>query len=163
MDQVSILHGFPGSGVLAKSIQPLRAAGVSMKRPVLFALVLALGGLASRAQAIEMFTNFNNGTELGTRPLGIEIMSPVRYHAYPQGRWFHGPMGGCDNSGPVGAPPGASPAAMPAARYISSPNSREKPVVIEPNGIESTPPRGKHTNGEDWIRSSNFLPPIDSN
>jgi hypothetical protein len=134
-----------------------------MKRPALFALVLAFGGLASEARAIEMFTNFNNGTELGTRPLGIEIMSPVRYHAYPQGRWFHGPMGGCDNYGPVGVAPGASPEAMPAARYILSPNSQEKPVVIEPNGSESTMPRGKATNDEDWIRSSNFLPPIESN
>jgi len=134
-----------------------------MKRSALFSLVLALGGLASHAQAIEMFTNFNNGTELGTRPLGIEIMSPVRYHAYPHGRWFHGPMEGCDNSGPVGPAPEVSPAAMPAAQYISSPNSQVKPVAIEPNGIESTPPRGKATHEEDWIRSSNFLPPIESN
>lgn len=134
-----------------------------MKRHALFALALALGGLASEARAIEMFTNFNNGTELGTRPLGIETMSPVRYHANPHGRWFHGPMEGCDNSGPVGAAPEASPAATPAARYSSSPNSQVKPVVIEPNGIESTPPRGKAINDEDWIRSSNFLPPIESN
>ncbi len=134
-----------------------------MKRPALFALALAFGGLASEARAIEMFTNFNNGTELGTRPLGIEIMSPVRYHAYPQGRWFHGPTGGCDNSAPTGAAPGVSPAAVPAARYISSPNSQVRPVVIEPNDIESIPPRRKATNDEDWIRSSNFLPPIESN
>jgi hypothetical protein len=133
-----------------------------MKRRALFALALAWGWLASPAHAIEMFTNFNNGTELGTRPLGIEIMSPVRYHAYPHGRWFHSPMGGCDNFAPRNMAPGDSPAAMPA-RYISSPNSQVKPVVIEPNDIESTRPRGKATNDEDWIRSSNFLPPIESN
>src|SRR5258707_5049619 len=110
-----------------------------MTRPALFsfAVVVAFGGVALPARAIEMFTNFNNGRELGTRPLGIEIMSPVRYHAYPHGRWFHGPMSGCDNSGPVDAAPGVFPAAMPGARYISSPNSQAKPVVIEPNGIES--------------------------
>jgi len=134
-----------------------------MKRTALFSLVLALGGVASRAQAIEMFTNFNNGTELGTRPLGIEILSPVRYHGYPQGRWFHGSMGSCDNSAPLGAAPGVSPVAIPAARYISAPNSQAKPVVIEPNGIEPNSPPRKATNDEDWIRSSNFLPPIDSN
>ena len=135
-----------------------------MKRTALFSLVLALGCLASEARAIEMFTNFNNGTELGTRPLGIEILSPVRYHAYPQGRWFHGPMmGGCDNSAALGAAPGVLPAATPAARYISSPNSQGKPVVIKPNGIESTIPRRNATNDEDWIRSSHFLPPIESN
>jgi hypothetical protein len=134
-----------------------------MKRRALFALALAWGWLASPAHAIEMFTNFNNGTELGTRPLGIEIMSPVRYHAYPQGRWFHGPTGGCDNTAPLDAASGDSPAEMPAARHISSPNSQAKPVVIEPTGVEPTMPQSKANAGEDWIRSSNFLPPAEAN
>jgi hypothetical protein len=134
-----------------------------MKRRAVFALALAMGCLASPAHAIEMFTNFNNGTELGTRPLGIEIMSPVRYHAYPHGRWFHGPTDGCDNSATFGEAPGVSPDVTPAARYISSPNSQAKPVVIEPTGVEPTMPRSKANAGEDWIRSSNFLPPAEAN
>jgi hypothetical protein len=36
--------------------------------------------MASPVGAIELFTNFNNGTELGTRPYGIPEMPPVRYH-----------------------------------------------------------------------------------
>jgi len=38
------------------------------------------------------------------------------------------------------------------ARYISSPNSQAKPVVIEPTGIEPTRLRSKANAGEDWIR-----------
>ena len=33
-----------------------------------------------KAQAIEMFTNFNNGMEFNTRPIGIDQLPPVRYH-----------------------------------------------------------------------------------
>src|SRR5258707_15870253 len=110
-----------------------------MTRPALFsfAVVVAFGGVALPARAIEMFTNFNNGTELGTRPLGIEIMSPVRYHAYPHGRWFHGPVGGCDTSASFDTIP-AAPVAATADRPASPRKTTAKPVVIEPDGVDST-------------------------
>ncbi len=66
-----------------------------MNARLTIAAALAIGGIASPVKAIEMFTNFNYGTELGTRPYGIEILSPVRYHAYQHGRWFQGETGPC--------------------------------------------------------------------
>ena len=70
-----------------------------MNARLTIAAALAIGGIASPVKAIEMFTNFNYGTELGTRPYGIEILSPVRYHTYQHGRWFQGATGPCPATG----------------------------------------------------------------
>ncbi len=61
-------------------------------RHLVIGLALALGNWSGSAHAIEMFTNFNNGMETGTRPLGIDPMGPVRFHANQHealwpGRW----------------------------------------------------------------------------
>ncbi|HEV3415471.1 MAG TPA: hypothetical protein VG056_01600, partial [Pirellulales bacterium] len=163
VDQVSTL-GFPGPDVAASSIQPLPAAGVVMSRRTIFAALLAIGGFVSPAQAIEMFTNFNNGTELGTRPYGIEIMSPVRYHAYPRGRWFQGPANGCDNLGPPGIAPAALPATIDPDRPVRlPPTSVDGPVEIRPQPAESTTRTSAPDLEDNWIRSINFLPPAQAN
>ncbi len=133
----------------------------------LSAVVLAFGALATPARAIEMFTNFNNGTELGTRPLGIEVLSPVRYHAYPHGRWFHGPGGPCENDGVMPAPPPAqpSPPAPPPPlmkRATSARAERPKATIVEPDERRSVPQRSSNDDDR-WLRSSNFHPPAQSN
>ncbi len=51
-----------------------------MKNRYWIALFIALGGLPSPALAIEMFTNFNNGMELGTLAYGIPEMPAARFH-----------------------------------------------------------------------------------
>jgi len=130
----------------------------------LFALALA-AALAAPAQAIEMFTNFNNGTELGTRPLGIETLSPVRYHSWQHaGRWYHGPGVPCDNAGYMPAPavPGP-PTPPPPVPDRAASSRRSKAVMVEPDGVPSAGLKPSKSANDDWIRSSNFLPPAESN
>jgi hypothetical protein len=143
------------------------------------AFLLTFGSLAAPAAAIEMFTNFNNGTELGTRPLGIDEMPPVRFHSW-QGRWGHGPMGGCfnpsvetsiprsDMSGdtaqrPIGVPGLAGRGRVKAALDPDAQTRRGlQPTVVEPTERRSGHRPDARTDG-DWLRSSNFLPPAESN
>ncbi|HEV2969263.1 MAG TPA: hypothetical protein VGY55_04675 [Pirellulales bacterium] len=130
-----------------------------MTRRAIFALLLATGAFVSPAQAIEMFTNFNNGTELGTRPYGIEIMSPVRYHAYPRGRWFQGPANGCDGFGTQETAPAALPATIDPNRPVRlPPTSAEGPTEIRPQPAESMTRTAAPDIEDNWIRSINFLP-----
>jgi hypothetical protein len=136
------------------------SAGASMNPRLTIALALLTGGLASRVEAIEMFTNFNNGTELGTRPYGIEVLSPVRYHAYPHGRWFQGPMPACGPSGDVGKTPAASPALQSNAAdplVQRSPAGADSPIIVRP--AETTARRNASNADDTWIRSSNFILP----
>jgi hypothetical protein len=117
-----------------------------MKACVMVALALVVSGFACPAHAIEMFTNFNYGTELGTRPYGIEVLSPVRYHAYPHGRWFQGSM-------PCGVPGGGPMGPAPVAPQAGSTRAN----IVAP--AETTAQRSTRSIDDKWIRSSNFLPP----
>jgi hypothetical protein len=164
-------------------------------RSKLAAIVIALSTiavLAARARAIELFTNFNNGTELGTRPLDVDEMSPVRVHPW-QGRWFHGRNNGCFNPAAeygaaaqpgqfqgttsarrVGTPVGPeaqarnesqppTPALAGRGRLKAELQRKLQPTVVEPTGTKPTGRRPDSTPDDKWLRSSNFLPPTDSN
>ena len=131
---------------------------MNVRLPIAVALLIA--GFASRVEAIEMFTNFNYGTELGTRPYGIEVLSPVRYHAYPHGRWFQGPMPACGPAVGAAASPAASPALQSNAadpRVQQSAAGADSPIIVRP--AETTARRSGSSADDGWIRSSNFIPP----
>lgn len=130
----------------------------------LFALAL-VASLAAPARAIEMFTNFNNGTELGLRPLGIETLSPVRFHSWQHpGRWYHGPGVPCENSGSMPAPPvPVPPTPPPPVPDRAASSRRPQPVIVEPDGVPAAGLKPSGNANDDWIRSSNFLPPTESN
>ena len=130
-----------------------------MIRHAALALILVGGAIVAPAGAIEMFTNYNNGTELGTRPLGIEVMSPVRYHAYPHCRWFHAATPRCveasgfpaDGEMAVPFETGGDRATWPASAAASS------EIRPEPDQASANSQQG---DGDDaWLRAANFLPP----
>ena len=79
---------------------------------ILLGVGLMVGALASQASAIEMFTNFNDGMEIGYRPLGYPAFPPVRFHAWQPEGWYirHGM---CRPSGfeqsPAPSPPNVVP------------------------------------------------------
>ncbi len=100
-----------------------------------------IGAMTTPSQAIELFTNFNNGEELGTRPIGYDPMGPVRYHAYPhRWRWMA-------QRGEVAGPAGGAPY---AAGATATPNRNATTVTAQPV---------KGPDAEDqWIRSSSFMP-----
>ncbi|HEY2147721.1 MAG TPA: hypothetical protein VGH32_07270 [Pirellulales bacterium] len=131
------------------------------------AALVTIGSLAAPARAIEMFTNFNNGTELGTRPLDVDEMSPVRVHAW-QGHW-HGPLGRCFNdAADAAAPrseyaPGERPVGVPALSGRDHVKANRQPTVVDPTATKSTGRRSDSSADDDWLRSSNFLPPNNSN
>ena len=131
-----------------------------MNARLTIAAALAIGGIASPVKAIEMFTNFNYGTELGTRPYGIEILSPVRYHAYQHGRWFQGATGPCPATGAPEMRPanGTNPSSeVPVQPPTASRAEIRRPNIVLPS--ETTAHRADPDAEEGWIRSSSFLPP----
>ncbi len=114
-----------------------------MKRWLLSVFVLVFAGLASPAGAIELFTNFNNGTELGTRPYGIPEMPAVRYH------WWQ--KNYCP---PTEMQP---PATMPrptAPSNMRLPSSG--PTIVQPQSSSDGGASGSED--ERFGRSSSFLP-----
>ncbi len=117
----------------------------------MFGMVTIVAVSAIPAGAIEMFTNFNNGTELGTQPLGIDPMGPVRYHGYPR-RWrFSGQQRSLAESREMTGPRTAAAHAF-SAGTLTAPTSLLR-SSSEPSSAKST------ADGEDrWIRSSSFLP-----
>jgi len=112
-------------------------------------ILLAIGGWAAPASAIEMFTNFNNGMELGNRPLGIEWMSPVRYHEnqpaplWP-GRWT------TRCAAETGPPP-----AMPQYRQETPPAEEIAPPRSPAPRNSAPEPRGP---AKDWIETQQEQP-----
>ena len=137
--------------------------GISMNARLPIAVALLIAGFAPRVEAIEMFTNFNYGTELGTRPYGIEVLSPVRYHAYPHGRWFQGPMPACGPAVGAAASPAASPALQSnaAAPPVPPPAAGAySPIIVRP--AATTARRSASGADDGWIRSSNFIPPANA-
>jgi hypothetical protein len=111
-----------------------------MYRRLLSALILAFVGISSSANAIELFTNFNYGMELGTRPYGIPEMPPVRYH------WWQ------RNYCPP--PEMQAPIQRTAPSNIRLPAS--KPEIVQPQSSSD----GGATGSEDerLDRRTNFLP-----
>ncbi len=113
-----------------------------MNRWLLSAFVLALIGLASPAGAIELFTNFNNGTELGTRPYGIPEMPPVRYH------WWQ--KNYCPP--PEMQPPATMPRA-PAQSNMRMPSSG--PAIVQPQS--SSDQTGPGAGDAIWLRGTSVV------
>ncbi len=124
---------------------------------------LIFGSEASPASAVEMFTNFNNGMELGFRPYGIPEFPPVRYHSWQPQTWYtrHGMVRPCGNGqvedyegGPFGPPNTAVPAPP-----IPGNQTQSNPVELqaEPVADVSVAP-SQHDDAARWIRGQSFLP-----
>jgi hypothetical protein len=124
---------------------------------------LIFGGGASPVSAVEMFTNFNNGMELGFRPYGIPEFPPVRYHSWQPQSWYtrHGMVRPCGNGqvedyegGPFGRPNTAVPAPP-----IPGNQSQNDPVELqaEPVADVSVAPSNRNA-AAGWVRGQSFLP-----
>ena len=134
-----------------------------MLRRAMLAAALMIGGFVSPARAIEMFTNFNNGTELGNRPYGIDVMPPVRYHAYPPGRCFRVPSG-CDHPGFARLAPEVPSGGDASERTALKPQPRDsRASEIRPQIVEPAANRPVPAFEDQWLRANSFLPPIESN
>ncbi len=129
-----------------------------------------------KVQAIEMFTNFNNGTEFNTRPIGIDQLPPVRYH------WWQPAPGEpiffrhrCRDSQAVEdgqiqpdapeavpAPPGRHSGDMPI-RLRAEPTGNSRPDADDSDDRDSTPqeirrPTHDWRSGGDFRRGESYLP-----
>lgn len=130
-----------------------------MKRT--FAILLGTGLLmaacSSQAKAIEMFTNFNDGMELGFRPLGVPDFAPVRFHSHQPQRWYdrHGMTRPCNDYeyGPAPSPPTAVPPSnVPGTQWGNGAmNDRGQPTA---RVAASRADRADI----DFIRGQSFLP-----
>jgi len=140
---------------------------------ILFGNSLVVGGLmfgggASPASAVEMFTNFNNGMELGFRPYGIPEFPPVRYHSWQPQSWYtrHGMVRPCGN-GQVEDYEGGSygrPNTVVPAPPIPGNQSQNDPVELqaEPVADVSVSP-SQHDDAAGWVRGQSFMPTSPAN
>jgi hypothetical protein len=122
--------------------------------------------------AVEMFTNFNNGMELGFRPYGIPEFPPVRYHSWQPQSWYlrhpdRVPCGigqfqqpaGVDQAEPIYTPAPTIPA-PPAPKYRSD----NGPVELrgEPAADVSVSP-SERDDAAGWVRGQSFMPTSPAN
>jgi hypothetical protein len=120
-------------------------------------IVLSVAVLCSQARAIEMFTNFNDGMELGYRPLGVPDFAPVRFHSHQPQRWYtrHGMVPPSDDMqfSPPPSPPTAVPgSSMPGTQWQDGAiELRSEPAA----GVASLPAEHEDV---DWLRGQSFLP-----
>jgi hypothetical protein len=128
---------------------------------------LTIGGWSSPACAIEMFTNFNNGMELGFRPLGIPEFEPVRYHSWQPHGWYerHGVSQPCGNGQledndrrPYHWPITAVP-----AHCVPGNQSQDEPTELHGEPIVGDPANGSDPDESDSGRSESFLPRFRAN
>ncbi len=114
--------------------------------------VLSVGVGSKSARALELFTNFNNGTELNWRPYGIPDNAPVWYqsgHPCVNMQWRYPARG--ENCRACGQNPEYSN----MDRGGSAPRS-DRPIEIH---ATQTGILGAHSaNDEDWMRGASFLP-----
>ena len=124
---------------------------------------LIFGSEASPASSVEMFTNFNNGMELGFRPYGIPEFPPVRYHSWQPQAWYtrHGMVRPCGNGqvedyegGPFGPPNTVVPAPpIPGNQTQSDPVELQAEPVADVSVAPSQRDDAAH-----WVRGQSFLP-----
>lgn len=129
-------------------------------------------GSPSTVYAVEMFTNFNNGMELGFRPYGIPEFPPVRYHSWQPPSWYerHGvcrPSGNWRFQPPPSAFDRGEPSPRPRSAVpppsVPGNQSQNDPVEIrgEPTAGVAASPAGR--DDIDWVRGESFLPTGPSN
>jgi hypothetical protein len=119
--------------------------------------LLVVGCWPASARAIEMFTNFNNGMEFNTRPIGIDQLPPVRYHSGQPapgqplfGRRCRDCEPAAENESPV-----TEPEPVPAPPIKRAPGGPLQ-LRLMPQGKPQ--PVGANSSDEDWLRGANFLP-----
>jgi hypothetical protein len=131
---------------------------------ILLGSCLAIGGLmlgnwSSSASAVEMFTNFNNGMELGFRP--------VRYHSWQPHGWYirHGVSQPCGNGqiedyegGPFGRPRTAVP-----PPNVPGNQSQDDPIQLRGTPMAGVPTVPTDRDDADWVRRESFMPRSASN
>ncbi len=123
-------------------------------------LLVAVG--ASQAKAIEMFTNFNDGMELGYRPLGVPDFAPVRFHSHQPQRWYdrHGMERPCNDFqyGPAPSPPTVVPPSnVPGTQWgDGAMNERRRPA-------DRVASNRADREDLDWVRGQSFLPNSSAN
>lgn len=114
--------------------------------------VLSVGAGSKSARALELFTNFNNGTELNWRPYGIPDNAPVWYqsgHPCVNMQWRYPARG--ENCR----------ACVQNSQYSNtdrggSEQRATRPSMIHATGMDSSGSRS--ANDEDWMRGASFLP-----
>ena len=139
---------------------------------ILLGSCLAIGGLmlgnwSSSASAVEMFTNFNNGMELGFRPYGIPEFAPVRYHSWQPHGWYirHGVDQPCGNGqiedyegGPFGRPNTVVP-----PPNVPGNQSQNDPIQLRGEPMVGVPVAPSNRDDADWVRGESFMPRNASN
>jgi hypothetical protein len=127
---------------------------------------LLLGSWPSAASGVEMFTNFNNGMELGFRPYGIPEFPPVRYHSWQPQSWYerHGvcrPSGDWRMQPPPSAFDYGSPSPRPRTAVpppsVPGNQSQNEPIELRGEPIAGVSPV-RYDDDADWIRGESFLP-----
>ena len=124
---------------------------------------LMLGNGSSTASAVEMFTNFNNGMELGFRPYGIPEFPPVRYHSWQPQRWYdrHGMTRPC-GLGQVedyeGGPFGRPNTVVPPPSVPGNQSLNEEPIRLRAEPTASITPSLSDHNDIDFQRGESFMP-----
>lgn len=122
----------------------------------------------SQARAIEMFTNFNNGTEFNTRPIGIDQLPPVRYHwwqpAPGEPIFFRHHWRDCQEAedgqfqpeAPEYVPaPSARPSAGVPIQLRAQPTGNFRPEAEESDDRDSAPQEIRRPT-HDWRSGGNF-------
>jgi hypothetical protein len=120
------------------------------------AALVSIAFVSSQARAIEMFTNYNNGMELGFRPLGYPEFPPVRFHSHQPQRWYtrHGMVRPSEDEHlppPPSPPTFVPPMGMPGQWQNGAIELRREPAA----GVASVP--AEHEDS-DWLRGLSFLP-----
>jgi len=128
----------------------------------LFILVaggLLIAGWAMPASAIEMFTNFNNGMELGTRPLGVPEFPPVRFHSWQPQRWYdrHGMCRPSEGEWRFNLPP-SPPSVVPPPSVPQANQAESERIDLHGEPMAGTPPMPTDHEDIDWLRGQSFLP-----
>lgn len=123
---------------------------------IIIGISVAVATWSSPARAIEMFTNFNNGMELGCRPLGVADLPPVRFHSHQPERWYTR-RGLTRPSEDMQLPPPPSPPnAVPTPNIPGQWQTGAIELRAAPIAASATIPVD-HAD-IDWLRGQSFLP-----
>ncbi|HEX3996954.1 MAG TPA: hypothetical protein VHX65_00205 [Pirellulales bacterium] len=128
------------------------------KIALLLGIGVSVACWASAARAVELFTNFNNGMELGYRPLGYPEFPPVRFHSWqPQGWYIRHGVTRPSGDWKFGVPP-SPPTVVPPPNVPQSNGARNDPIERDSApaaGVASMPSDHEDV---DWLRGKSFLP-----
>jgi hypothetical protein len=134
-------------------------------RSILLGIGLIVGGLTigswpSPAGAVEMFTNFNDGMELGFRPYGIPEFAPIRYHSRQPQCWYsrHGLIRPSEDEWRFQLQPTDRPETAVPPPNVPGNQTLNDPIQLrgQPTAGVSTPPSDR--NNIDWLQGASFLP-----